>query len=293
MSIVQWLLLFLVIAVVAGAYWYLRRQAGNDPWQGMEEEPADDDALERGESLGGDSYIVGVRTLGAETPADRKAVQGGDPGQGHDAATPQEVSDAAAEASWSAYKKGAYEQPEPAPAPAAPSADTGSVARPEPTVERVDNIRPQRPPAEGEQQVFILHVASADGRFFDGPDVHIVLQDEDLKFGLNDIYHRVTETNGVPESVFGVANMLKPGTLDPVDQDHLATPGLTFFLVLPGPIEGAPAMREMMEVTNRVAQRLGGEVLDDKRALLKAQTAQYMLDQITELDRRARISQRR
>ncbi|GAB3682565.1 cell division protein ZipA [Salinisphaera aquimarina] len=294
MSIVQWLLLFLVIAVVAGAYWYLRRQSGGDPWQGMEEDPADDAALDRGEALGGDSYVVGVRTLSPDAPASGSDAQGGDDAA---SAPEHELSDEAAEASWRAYKQGAYAQPEsaapaqPAPAPATASAPGSAPA--EPSVERVDNIRPQRPPADGDQQLFLLHVASPDGRFFDGPDIHAVLQAQELKFGLNDIYHRVTETNGLPESVFAVANMLKPGTLDPVDQDHLATPGLTFFLVLPGPIDGAPAMRDMMETANVIAKALDGDVLDDKRALLKAQTAQYMLDQIADFDRRAKIAKRR
>jgi len=303
MSIVQWLLLILVVAVVAGAYWYLRHQSGNDPWQGMEEEPADDEALERGESLGGDSYIVGVRTLSKASPESRKAGHGASaPPPAEERAPVDDLSDDAAEASWRAYKQGAYERPAEAAAaeseaPAQQEAARGPApnhnpAPAEPSVERVD-IRPQNPPAGVKQEVFILHVATPDGRFFDGPDIHAVLQHEELKFGLNDIYHRVTETNGVAESVFAVANMLKPGTLDPVDQDHLATPGLTFFLVLPGPIEGTPAMREMMETANCIAQALDGEVLDDKRALLKAQTAQYMLDQIADIDRRAKIAKRR
>ncbi|MGB7755431.1 MAG: hypothetical protein WBL23_05165, partial [Salinisphaera sp.] len=70
MSIVQWLLLVLVVVVVAGVYWYIRRQGGGDPWQGMDEpvEGADKNA-----PTGGDSYVVGVRTINKETPADRKA----------------------------------------------------------------------------------------------------------------------------------------------------------------------------------------------------------------------------
>ncbi|MES1926887.1 cell division protein ZipA [Salinisphaera sp. T31B1] len=300
MSIVQWFLLILVIAVVGGAYWYLRRQSANDPWQGMEEDaPVDDEALDRGESLGGDSYIVGVRTLSKETPASRKAGHGASAPPPVDEPEADELNDAAAEASWRAYKERAQERPAEVAAPVddapeseqPPASAAASLSRP--SGERVEDIRPQRPPADGQQHVFILHVATPDGRFFDGPDIHAALTDEGLKFGLNDIYHRVTETNGIPESVFAVANMLKPGTLDPVDQDHLATPGLTFFLVLPGPIDGMPAMREMMETANRIAEALGGEVLDDKRALLKAQTAQYMLDQIADIDRRAKIAQRR
>ena len=302
MSIVQWLLLILVVAVVAGAYWYLRRQAATDPWQGMEDAADDVPEGERGEALGGDSYIVGVRTLSSATPELRKSRHGATPPPPEAPVPEEELSDEAAEASWRAYKQRAAERPSEVAAPVEAAEDERFAAdhhepdRNEPSgataTERVE-IRPQRPPASGEQHVFILHVAAPNGARFDGPDTHAALQREELQFGLNDIYHRVTETNGVTESVFAVANMLKPGTLDPVDQDHLSTPGLTFFLVLPGPIEGTPAMRDMMEAANRIAENLGGDVLDDKRALLKAQTAQYTLDQIADIDRRAKIAKRR
>ena len=295
MSIVQWLLLVLLIAVVGGAYWYMRRQAGNDPWQGMDDAPTvgddSDEAVDRGEALGGDSYIVGVRTLSKNTPASRRAAGKADaPLDDGDYET---IGEDSVEASWTAYKKRGAE-PKPLPEEqAAAQRKAESPAAESSGSERVENMRAQSAPPGGEQEVFLLHVAAPAGRMFDGPDVHAAMQSQDLKFGLNDQFHRVTETHGVPESVFAVANMLKPGTLDPVDQDHLHTPGLVLFTVVPGPIEGAVALRDMMETANGLAQALGGEVLDDKRALLKAQTAQYMLDQVADIDRRAKIAKRR
>src|SRR5699024_11097561 len=128
---------------------------------------------------------------------------------------------------------------------------------------------------------------------FDGPDIHAALDREGLKFGPSDFYHRVTDANGEVETVYCVANMVKPGTLDPVDQDHLRTPGMTLCLVLPGPTEGVRAMRDMMETANARATALGGQVLDDQLLVLKAQSAQYTLDQIAELDRQARLRKAR
>src|SRR5699024_6260001 len=139
------------------------------------------------------------------------------------------------------------------------------------------------------ENIFLLHVAASGDAAFDGPDIHVALDAEGLKFGPNDFYHRVTDANGEVESVYCIANMVKPGTLDPVEQDHLRTPGLTLFLILPGPIEGVRAMRDMMETANALATALGGRVLDDQRLVLKAQSAQYTLDQIAELDRQARL----
>ncbi|MGB7758121.1 MAG: cell division protein ZipA, partial [Salinisphaera sp.] len=168
-----------------------------------------------------------------------------------------------------------------------PAADTEI---PPAVTERVDMVAPER---TEQSQLFMLYVAAPEGQVFDGPTIHETLAKADLKFGLNDLYHRVTEVHGVTESVFCVANMLKPGTLDPVDQDQLTTPGLTMFLLVPAPIEGRPAMRDMMETANLLATELGGNVLDDNRALLKAQTAQYILDQIADIDRRAQLGRRR
>lgn len=259
----QWLLLLLIAAAVAGAYWYLRRQASEDPWRGMEEsgEPAD---FDRGESLSGDSYVVGVRTLRGPAPDTP-------PGQ-----TPAAQD---ADASWEAFTADrAADRETPEPAMQEEQAPPGPEA-----------VRPRRAPA-GDEQLFILHVASRDGAFFDGPEVHAALQAQKLKFGLNSIYHRITEVNGVPESVYAVANMLKPGFLDPVEEDHLRTPGLTLFLQLPGPIEGVTAARDLLDTSSALAEALGAQVLDDKRIRLKPQSAQYMLDQVAELDRKRRLA---
>lgn len=300
----HWILLLAVIVVVGGAYWYLRKYNGSDPWQGMDDDNSDEEVTTRGQALGGDSYIVGVRTIGGDrADADDVGV----------AAGTGAASEFDAEAAWAAYKK----TPDTAPAPTAPTLEPEPQPQPQPqsapppsrkpqlastriepapqqptAAARVDNIRPVRPPA-GEEKIFMLHVASREGTAFDGPDIHTALDAEGLKFGLNDFYHRVTDDNGEIESVYSVASMVKPGVLDPVDQDHLRTPGLTMFLILPGAIEGLRAMRDMMETANAIAKRLGGQVLDDQRNLLKAQTAQYILDQIAELDRQARLRQAR
>lgn len=308
MSIVQWLLLILVVAVVGGAYWYLRRASESDPWHGMEDPEAADDALERGEALGGDSYIVGVRTIARETPADRKAAA---QAQRDLEAQRRTQEDSTPPSPIRAFRKSPTK---PAPPPSEsmskplPEHDAGEREAPRQDASYADSFEdaqeiPRRSTervemcAPGRQsehsQIFVLHVAARRGEMFDGPAIHEALADANLKFGLNDIYHRVTEERGVTESVYAVANMLKPGTLDPVDQDHLTTAGLTMFLLVPGALEGRPAMRDMMETANYLATTLGGQVLDDKRALLKAQTAQFMLDEIADVDRRVTVAARR
>ncbi|AWN17582.1 cell division protein ZipA [Salinisphaera sp. LB1] len=315
MSIVQWLVLILVVVVVAGVYWYIRRQGGGDPWQGMDDPAAGGSERAPG---GGDSYIVGVRTINKETPADRKAaVEAARAREAEQAADPEATDRTRAVRQPTAVRRrpAAPDANGQAPADSAPrdrttvrssEAETprgldqpaggeGDAPGPDTEIppaatERVEMVAPER---SDQSQLFVLYVAAPEGHVFDGPSIHESLARADLKFGLNDLYHRVTEVHGVTESVFCVANMLKPGTLDPVDQDQLTTPGLTLFLLVPAPIEGRPAMRDMMETANQLATDLGGQVLDDNRALLKAQTAQYILDQIADIDRRAQLGRRR
>src|SRR5699024_2706100 len=113
---------------------------------------SDENVAARGESLGGDSYIVGVRTLGSST-SDQEGT-----------ATDQAAgSDAAADAAWATYKKPGETTPAPSAGaqPAQPAAEPSAPT----AAARVENIRPVRPPA-GEEKVFLLHVASAEGSAF-------------------------------------------------------------------------------------------------------------------------------
>lgn len=331
MSIVQWLLLILVVAVVVGVYVYMRRQAATDPWRNMDEP---EESLADSTSMNGDSYVVGVRTVNHETPADRKAAAAARADRDDEAgqAPPPADRTRAPRSPTAVRRRPAPPEPEPEPLPKRQPRQTnatsgkssgarsseldtprGLKSEPDETpapasqepatgagletpsahatpVARHDMVAPQ---PGSDSQVFVLHVAAPEGQAYAGTRLIETLEALDLKFGLNDLYHRVTEQHGVTESVFAVASMVKPGTLHPAEAESLVTPGLSFFLLVPGPMEGRAAMHDMMETAHKLTTSLGGTVLDDKRALLKAQTAQFVLDQIAEIDRKARLAKRR
>ena len=141
-----------------------------------------------------------------------------------------------------------------------------------------------------EQKIVVLHVVGREQAQFAGDDIHRALQASQLLYGMRDIYHRVAEVNGRPESVFSIANMLKPGNLDPEQAADLQTPGLVMFMVLPGPVDGNKAFHDMLQTAQDVANELGGVVLDDKRLPLTRQAAQYLIDEIAQLERRRRLA---
>ena len=272
MSFMQWIILIVAVAAVVVLYLRMRRARDDDPWKiqsSRAQGTPDYDQLAKGDETGGATAdAVGSRIVGE----------------------PRIISGPST-ATWV----------EPELPPASAQMEKGwenfSTARDDEQL-RLDmpaGARSQRPPAAppGQEKIIVLHVAAPEDAVFAGTAIHTALQLCRLQFGMRDVYHRITEANGVPEAVYSVASMVKPGYLDPGLAQDFTTPGLTLFMVMPGPIEGVAAFRDMLETAQELAQRLGGEVLDDKRSVLTHQTEQYLHDEIAETERRWRAQPRK
>lgn len=272
----QWLVLIAAIAAVIALYWRMRGARDEDPWKvptnrsaetGPDYERLDQQAPESADASG--SYIVGKpRVIGAVEDIDTRMEP--------ELSLPEPDMGASAARNWDNFSA---------------ARDDEQLNLDMPSGER----RGQRPPAApaGQEKIIVLHVAAAEGEQFAGRAVHNALKLARLQFGMRDVYHRITEANGVPEAVFSVASMVKPGFLDPGQADNFSTPGLTLFMMMPGPVEGVNAYRDLLETAQQLAQRLGGTVLDDKRTPMTHQSEQYLHDQIAETERRWRAQPRR
>ncbi|MGL1386224.1 cell division protein ZipA C-terminal FtsZ-binding domain-containing protein, partial [Vibrio parahaemolyticus] len=91
--------------------------------------------------------------------------------------------------------------------------------------------------------------AEREGTHIFGPRIHAALRANGLQYGDKQIYHRLAEG----EPVYSVASLLKPGFLDPAQEKTFSTPGLSIFLVLPGPLPAMTAFREMAKVAQALA----------------------------------------
>jgi len=112
-----------------------------------------------------------------------------------------------------------------------------------------------------QQKIIALLIAERDGTHINGPKIHAALNAQGLEYGDKHIYHRLA--GGDP--VFSVASLLKPGYLDPAIAAGFSTPGLSLFLVLPGPLPPVTAFRDMLSTANALAQALNAEVYDMRR----------------------------
>jgi len=170
------------------------------------------------------------------------------------------------------------------------------------TLDWLDNIDPgeedslspsERPaveagrlPRDVDPEVFMLNVVARDREGFRGEDILHILLACDLRFGDMNFFHRHEFEAGRGAIQFSVANMMQPGVFDIDHMGDFNTPGLVFFLTLPGPEDMIKAFDYMLETAQAVARNLNGDVLDESRSVLSRQSLEHCRQQIRDLERR-------
>ena len=135
-------------------------------------------------------------------------------------------------------------------------------------------------------EVFMLNVVARKSEGFRGADILHILLACDLRLGDMNFFHRHEFEAGRGAIQFSVANMMQPGVFDIDNMADMNTPGLVFFLTLPGPEDMMKAFDYMLETAQAVSRNLGGDVLDESRSVLTRQTLEHCRQQIRDLERR-------
>lgn len=146
-------------------------------------------------------------------------------------------------------------------------------------------------PTEDPERVFMLYVAAKDetvgfncGRLVD------VAAACGLRHGKMDIFHRHQEDNGQGNVQFSMVSSVQPGSFDLDKVDEQTTPGVTFFMSLPGPVDNIQAFDYMYEMAKVIAKNMGGEVKDEQHSVMTAQTAEHVRQEIRDYERKKRLS---
>ncbi len=133
--------------------------------------------------------------------------------------------------------------------------------------------------SEDDQDLIVVQLLAPEQQPFRGQAVLKALQAHKMRFGEFNIYHRIMEDGGQPESVFSIANMVKPGVLSPVELPQMQLQGLTFFLRLPSIIENTVAFDDMMHVAQQMAATLNGTLSDQSFGELNAEKISQLRSQ--------------
>ncbi|MGH8147589.1 MAG: cell division protein ZipA [Rhodanobacteraceae bacterium] len=151
--------------------------------------------------------------------------------------------------------------------------------------------RPTEPPAGQRLQevpvdrIVTLYLVAREGETFHGSDIAVAAEKAGLRFGAMHVFHRLVDGRPDAGPVFSMANMVKPGYFDMHRVAELATPGVTFFITLPGPLPALDSWDAMLPTAQRIAELLDGELLDEDRNALGRQRIAGLREELRDWDR--------
>ena len=178
--------------------------------------------------------------------------------------------------------------------------DSESEARHEPASEPV-MTEPAPAVAEGAsssaevnknpQEVLIINIMAPTGQLFEGKRLLGEFNKSGMRFGDMDIFHCYDDAQGQGEVLFSVVNMVAPGTFDTANEDSFNTPGISLFMTLPLKNDSMRAFEVMETVAKVMAHNLGGELKDEHRSVMTAQTLEHCRQRIREFERKRRLAE--
>ncbi len=147
--------------------------------------------------------------------------------------------------------------------------------------------RPDRPI----ERIVTLHVSARPDQQIAGSDLVVAAEKAGLVFGDRGIFHRMLAGKHEHGPIFSMANMLKPGHFDMARIETMATPGVIFFMALPGPMPALDAWDALLPTAQRLAELLDANLLDEKRNALGRQGIAHIRDELRAWDRKQESAQ--
>ena len=142
------------------------------------------------------------------------------------------------------------------------------------------------PSFTSEHELIVLHVKASDPNGFTGSDLLEILLACDLRYGDKDILHRHEQADGHGSLQFSVANMVEPGTFNLEDINSFQTPGVTFFMALPGPEDPVGAFDCLVETANCLIKNLDATLLDEHHEVASLQVVNRYRERVSQFARR-------
>ena len=129
------------------------------------------------------------------------------------------------------------------------------------------------------QKIVTLRLIARDGGAFRGDELVLSLRGIGLRHGKFGIFHRY-DGNDEEQTIFSAASLVEPGSFDLANIKEQEIPGISLFLVIPGPVDSVEAFDMMMEAARAIAQALDAELLDESGSTLSIQRERYMREEI-------------
>jgi len=139
------------------------------------------------------------------------------------------------------------------------------------------------------QKIVTLRLVARNRGSFRGDDLILSMRGIGLRRGKFGIFHRFDGDEDGP-AVFSAASLVEPGHFDVENIKEQEFPGISLFLVLPGPMEGVDAFDLMIAAARTLAQSLDGELVDESGSTLSIQRERYMREEIVQFEHNNKVA---
>ena len=134
-----------------------------------------------------------------------------------------------------------------------------------------------------QQKIVTVRIIAGKNLSFRGDELVLSLRGIGMRHGKFGIFHRF-EGSDEDKVIFSAASLVEPGSFDMANIKEQQIPGISLFMVLPGPMEGAQAFDLMMVAARAIAQGLRAELLDESGSTLSIQRERYMREEIIQFE---------
>ena len=141
------------------------------------------------------------------------------------------------------------------------------------------DAEPVEPAPSPKQKIVTMRLVAKKHGAFAGDDLVLNLRSVGMRHGKFGIFHRY-QGDDERKVVFSAASLVEPGSFDLENVKNQKIPGISLFLVLPGPLDGCQAFDLMMEAGRTLTKALHGELLDESGSTLSIQRERYLREEI-------------
>jgi len=133
--------------------------------------------------------------------------------------------------------------------------------------------------ADAPQTIVTVRIVAREKKSFPGDELVLSMRGIGLRHGKFGIFHRY-DGSDESKTIFSAASLIEPGSFDLQNIKGQRIPGISLFLVLPGPVDSIEAFDSMMASARALAQSLSGELLDESGSTLSIQRERYLREEI-------------